>query len=76
MKLVMMTYNVEEDCKLCQKLRTKWGRIQKERERIKRWKKESGRKASIANAEETIEKLEGEITELQQKKYDQEHNLG
>ena len=71
----MMTYQMEEDCKLCQKLQTKWGRVQKEQERIKRWKKESGRKASIAASEELIEKLEQEINDLNARKYEQAMSL-
>lgn len=62
----MVTYMMEnEKCKLCTKLETKWGRIQKEKERIRRWKKESGRKASIAASEEIIENLESEMNDLE-----------
>ena len=39
--------------------------IQKEKERIRRWKKESGRKASIAASEEIIENLEIEMNDLE-----------
>jgi len=68
----MQTYQMEEDCKTCQKLATKWGRVRKEQDRIKRWKKEngSGRKASIAASEEIIDKLEKEINDLELKKWE------
>ena len=71
----MMTYQREDECKLCQKLQTKWGRVQKEQERIKRWKTESGRRASIAAAEDLIEKLEQEINDLNVRKYEQAMSL-
>lgn len=73
----MVTYQMEENCKLCTKLETKWGRINKEKERIRRWKKEDrhGRKASIAASEEIIEGLEREINDLNVKKYEQSRQL-
>jgi polyhydroxyalkanoate synthesis regulator phasin len=78
MKLVMATYQMGEKCKLCTKLETKWGRIRKEQDRIKRWKKEDrhGRKASIAAAEEIIDNLEREIADLNNRKYEQSQHLG
>lgn len=71
MKLVMTTYQMEEQCKLCLKLETKYGRIRKEQDRIKRWKREDkhGRKASIAASEEIIDNLEREIADLNNRKY-------
>lgn len=66
MRLVMATYMMEEEkCKLCTRLATKWGRVQKEKDRIKRWKKESGRKASIEASEEIIQNLEMEMNDLE-----------
>jgi len=72
MKLVMNTYAIEDKCKLCIKIETKWGRIVKEQDRVKRWKKEDrhGRRASIAASEEAIEKLTGEMNDLVLKRND------
>ena len=77
MKLVMATYQMEEQCKLCTKLETKWGRIRKEQDRIKRWKREDrhGRKASIAASEEIIDNLEREIADLNNRKYEASQQL-
>ncbi|PMD16144.1 hypothetical protein NA56DRAFT_322421 [Hyaloscypha hepaticicola] len=47
LKLVMARYQMEEKCKCCQKMETKYRRIRKEQERINRWRKEGGRSASI-----------------------------
>ena len=57
------------------KLQTKLGRVQKEQERIQRWRKEKGRKASIEASEELIEKLEWEINDLNAQKYKQSVEL-
>ena len=64
MRLVIETYQIEEKCKICQKFETKYGRIRKEQERIKRWRKEGGRSASIQAAVENIGCLENEIQQL------------
>ena len=64
MRLVMATYQMDDQCKLCTKLATKYGRIQKEKDRIRRWSKEKGRSASIEASQETIDKLEGEVNDL------------
>lgn len=73
----MGTYQMEDKCKVCQKMETKWGRIQKEQERIKRWKKEDrhGRKASIAASEEIIENLSNEINDLELRRREQAQTL-
>ncbi|KAG0651794.1 hypothetical protein D0Z07_1961 [Hyphodiscus hymeniophilus] len=72
MKLVMATYQMEEQCKVCTKIETKYNRIRKEQDRIKRWKKEDrhGRKASIAASEDTIAELEAEVNDLNIRKYE------
>jgi hypothetical protein len=66
---------MEEKCNLCRKLDTKLGRIQKEKDRIRRWKKEKGRTASIDASEEAIDKLEGEINDLYAQRYEQSRML-
>jgi hypothetical protein len=67
MRLVMTTVPVPDNCKLCKKIEIKWGRIQKEQERIKRWKKENGksRKHSIEASEQNVAELEDQIAQLQ-----------
>lgn len=70
----MMTYQMEEQCKLCLKIETKYGRIQKEEERIKRWRREKNRGASIEASEVTIEKLTGEMNDLMRRRADQQRS--
>ncbi|KAF7893631.1 uncharacterized protein EAF02_001169 [Botrytis sinoallii] len=67
MKLVMTTYQSHERCKICTKIETKWGRIQKEQERVLRWKKENGksRQHSIEASEEKIRDLQQEVNSLE-----------
>ena len=66
MKLVMATYSAPGGgkCKLCTKLETKYNRKRKEEDRIRRWEREGGRKASIEQAKQTIYDLEDEINRL------------
>jgi len=68
MKLVMQTYEVKDKCKLCTKIDTKKRMIRKEQDRIKRWRHESGRRASIEKAEDEIQRLETEVYYLEQDK--------
>lgn len=69
MKLVFETIPIHEQCKICDKIRTKLGRIRKEEERIKRWRHEgSKRAASIEKALADIAILEREIEDLQRQK--------
>ncbi|KAI9640580.1 hypothetical protein NHQ30_010879 [Ciborinia camelliae] len=67
MKLVMTTYQSHEKCKICTKIETKWGRIQKEQERVLRWKKENGksRQHSIEASEDKIRELQQEVSNLE-----------
>lgn len=64
MKLVYQVHHLEEKCRLCQKLSTKKKRVKQELERVTRWKKEGGKRASIEKALDTVEQLEGEIQAL------------
>jgi hypothetical protein len=64
MKLVMNRYNLPEKCKICTKIDTKERAIRKEEERIRRWRKESGRNASIQKSQDDIYKLEADIQKL------------
>ncbi|KAH8819198.1 hypothetical protein F5884DRAFT_6394 [Xylogone sp. PMI_703] len=66
MKLVMNTYQMEEKCKLCEKLEVKYRRKRKEEEHIERWEKESARtwRGNIERSREIIQGLEMEIEVL------------
>lgn len=64
MKLVMQTYPVREKCRICLKIETKQRRIEAEVDRIRRWKKEGNRKASIEKSEQILRELERERSEL------------
>jgi hypothetical protein len=75
MKLVMQTYEVQEKCRTCEKLDTKRRAIRKEEDRIKRWKREGGRTASIEKAEEDIARLQQEIYYLECERYNKKQQL-
>ncbi|PMD65716.1 uncharacterized protein K444DRAFT_519446 [Hyaloscypha bicolor E] len=64
MKLVMNRYKLAEKCKICTKIDTKERSIRKEEDRIRRWRKEHGRTASIAKAEEDIYAYQCDIQRL------------
>jgi hypothetical protein len=69
MKLVMATYSNPEKCRICTKIDTKKRYVNKEEEKIKRWKSESGRPVSIEKAEDTIYALKMEIFNLEMDRY-------
>jgi len=77
MKLVMASYPVAGNCKICDKISTKWNRRNKEVDRIKRWEREGGksRKASIEAAYDNIKQLDGEISALQRQKEERQYRL-
>jgi hypothetical protein len=64
MKLILNRYSLSEKCKICTKIDTKERAIRKEEERIHRWRKESGRAASIQKCQDDIYKLEADIQKL------------
>ena len=76
MKMVFESYHVPEHCKYCVKIQTKYGRIAKEEDRIKRWRAEGNRRASIDASQNAIAELEREIWELNSKRSSQTHNIG
>ena len=76
MKLVMHTYNEVGKCKICVKIDTKMGRIKKEEDRIRRWQREKGRRASIEAAQELIAELQQEVNELWYQKEEKSQRLG
>jgi hypothetical protein len=76
MKLIM---NCVEDrsksCKICGLIATKLRRRQKEVERIKRWKSEGNRKASIGASEDIIDDLDGIIYTLERERLKRRSHL-
>ena len=70
MKLVMNRYSVPVSCKICTKIETKLASIRKEEERIRRWRKEHGRPASIVKAEDDIYAYQCDIQRLIQERYE------
>lgn len=77
MKLVMLSYQQPGNCKICDKINTKWNRRIKEVERIKRWEHEGGksRKASIEAAHDNISQLDREINSLQKQRQERQYRL-
>lgn len=76
MRMVFESTHVREDCKYCAKIQTKYGRIAKEQDRIKRWRSEGNRRASIDASQSLIADLEREIWELNSKRSSQTYNIG
>lgn len=74
-KMVNATIQMQDICKICAKIDTKKGRIQKERERIRRWTKEGNRRASIESAEDSIAILEREVYDLEYQRQYKAHDL-
>ena len=75
MRLVMQTIEIGDKCRICQKIDTKKRSIRKEEEKIKRWNRESGRRASIEKAEEDIYRLQQEIYNLECERQSRQHQL-
>lgn len=74
MKLVWDTVQLQENCKHCNKIGIKKGKISKDQERIRRWTREGNRRASIEQAREGIAQMEREIYELNQQRASVIHN--
>lgn len=68
LKLCFNTINDEKQCKICQKIATKYNRIDKAAANIRRWQREGNRTASIEKAEDEIEDLEEEIRKLKEER--------
>ena len=64
-KLVMTTSNLDQKCRICDKIDTKQRRRAAEKDRINRWRREGGKfKASIERSEEIVYQLERELMDL------------
>lgn len=77
MKLVFDTIHCHDSCKLCIKIQTKLGRIYKEEDKIRRWKREgSKRSASIAKSEDEIRALQQEVANLEWERKEKQADIG
>jgi len=68
MKLVMNTVRGEDKCRICTKIDTKKRAIRKEEDKIRRWRREPNRSASIEKAEADIERLRYDLYLLDEEK--------
>jgi predicted ATPase len=75
MRLVMQSYQLPENCKICTKIETKVRAIKKEEERIKRWRNEGNRTHSIEKSQEMILHLEHEIKKLENDRDERQRSL-
>lgn len=77
MRLVNATEFTPTQCRLCEKIETKYRRRQAELERLERWQREGGTLvASIDRSRRIILELEQEICQLQSEREDRRKVLG
>jgi hypothetical protein len=69
----MNRYSLPEKCKICTKIDTKERAIRKEEDKIRRWRKETNRNASIQKSQDDIYRLETDIERL---RYDRDMKRG
>lgn len=75
-KLVNMTEDTPTQCRLCEKIETKYRRRGAEMDRLRRWKNEgSTLVASIEKSQETVNLLDREIMSLQKERADRSRAL-
>ncbi|KAH7346181.1 hypothetical protein BKA65DRAFT_272608 [Rhexocercosporidium sp. MPI-PUGE-AT-0058] len=75
MKLVMNRYAKEEKCKICIKIDTKYRNIQKEEDKIARWRQLDGRSASIEKAQDIVAQLHHDVARLCQERDEKQRSL-
>jgi hypothetical protein len=76
MKLVNMTENESNKCRLCEKIETKFRRRSAEVDRLERWKREGGTLvASMDRSRKLIMDLDKEIYILQREREDRRTTL-
>ncbi|KAH9207468.1 hypothetical protein DL95DRAFT_374284 [Leptodontidium sp. 2 PMI_412] len=75
MKLVMNRLAKEEKCKTCIKIDTKYRSIQKEEDKITRWRQTEGRSASIEKAQDIIYQLQTDLNRLCQERDEKQMSL-
>ncbi|KAJ5583415.1 hypothetical protein N7535_002035 [Penicillium sp. DV-2018c] len=76
MKLVNTTENDKNNCRLCEKIETKYRRRSAEIERLDRWKREGATLvASMDRSHKLILELEKEIRALQRERDDRRRTL-
>jgi hypothetical protein len=77
MKLINNTENIQAQCKLCDKIETKYRRLNTEIERLARWRREGGvLKASMERTQNQIKDLEQEIRRLEHDRQMKRMNIG
>ncbi|EEP76413.1 conserved hypothetical protein [Uncinocarpus reesii 1704] len=77
MKLVNHTEFIQTQCKLCEKIATKYRRRDGELARIRRWHDEgSVMKASIERSQSAVKDLEQEIKQLEYERQMKQRTLG
>jgi hypothetical protein len=77
MKLINNTENIGAQCKLCDKIETKYRRLNAEIERLSRWRREGGvLKASMERSQNQIKDLEQEIRRLEHDRQMKRMNIG
>ena len=68
-KLVMQSMDIDQKCRLCDKIDTKQRRRNAEKDRINRWRKEGGKfTASIERSLDIVAQIERELLELYQER--------
>lgn len=76
MKLVNLTEYQATQCRLCEKIETKFRRRSAELDRVQRWKREGNNLvASIDKAHDTVRSLDREIVKLQRERDDRSKAL-
>ena len=75
MRLVMETIEIGDKCRICRRIDTKKRSIRKEEEKIKKWNRESGQRASIEKAEENIYYLQQQIYNFECERQARHHLL-
>jgi molecular chaperone GrpE (heat shock protein) len=75
MKLLMNTETLQEPCKTCDKIVIKYNKIRKEEDNIRRWRRESNRKASIEKSESLIDDLLYSIEKLERDRTERRNRL-
>ncbi|KAJ5273745.1 hypothetical protein N7478_008870 [Penicillium angulare] len=76
MKLVNLTENEASNCRLCEKIETKYRRRSAEVDRLERWKREGATLvASMDRSKTLIKELDKEIYILQREREDKRNTL-
>jgi hypothetical protein len=76
MKLIWVSQEIHQKCRICYKIEAKKRRILNLQNRVERWSLEAGRwKASIELAEDNIRFLNNQITQQEMLRHSRRNNL-